>query len=135
MRGNEAWIRSAPVVNGYQQCSSATGWWSYLDSADLPGSGTMQAHTTWVIDDTLYEDVWRNNQSWSRTIPLTDGMPNWHAASSWSGPTSTAGLPGSGDIQAEARYVIGDKLYQDLWRNGQGYQRSFQIINGNLQNR
>lgn len=131
------WVKKsrkpAPLGLGAPVYSGASAWGGPWSLSTLPGSGTLQAQDDYVIGSSIAQDIWRGGQAWSRTIPLTGDVPDWGNASSWSGPYSTSGLPGSGDIQLLGNFVVGTTLYQEFWRGNLGYRRTVPIVGGVVQ--
>lgn len=77
----------------------------------------------------LKEAVWRGNQGWSRDVQLTtNGTIMWWLYPGWSGPASISSIPGSGDLQAQVNYRVGDVLVQGFWRGNQGWTRDVPIV-------
>lgn len=129
-RSNQGWTRNIPIVNGVIQWASAPAWSGPISINGLPGSGDMQAHGDYAVGNTLIQAVWRSNQGWSRNAPIVNGVVQWGQAGSWSGPLSISTLSGSGDMQAQDNYVIGNTYWQIIWRNNTQWTRSAPIING-----
>ncbi|MBX2999116.1 MAG: hypothetical protein KF893_11450, partial [Caldilineaceae bacterium] len=107
---------------------SASAWAGPWPITALPGSGTLQAQSDFVINDTLYQAFWRGNQNWIRTVPIVNGVEQWGSASAWAGPYTISVLPGSGDMQITADYVLNHTLHQEFWRGNQGYRRTVPIV-------
>ncbi|WNG44020.1 hypothetical protein F0U60_07870 [Archangium minus] len=75
----------------------------------------------------LLQGMWRGNQGFSRTVPLnSNGVPNFGAASGWSGPVAISGLPGAGDMQGQGDFIFsnGRTMMQSMWRGDQGFTRT-----------
>ena len=126
-RGGQGWSRVVPLnTAGAPDWSKATSWAGPLAVTGLPGSGTIHAQTSHVLDNTLHQAFWRGDQGWSRTVPLAaDGAPDWSKAGAWGGPLDATGLPGSGLIQSQVGYVLPTPriLVQGFWRGGEGWSR------------
>jgi hypothetical protein len=97
-------------------------------------TGTMQAQSAYVLgtpgDYVLQQGLWRADQSWVRSVPLTPGGdPDWpHPnAQIWNGPKTLDGLPGTGSIQAMSSYILNNEIYgtynQGIWRSNQAWVR------------
>lgn len=129
-RGGQGWSRTVPIVNGVVQWNSATAWGGPYSASSLPGSGEIQSQYAFAISNTLYQGFWRNNQGYSRTVPIVNNVIQWGSATAWSGPASIANLPGSGDMQSQTDYVVGNTLTQGFWRGNQGWTRTVPIVNG-----
>lgn len=126
-RGGSGLDRDAPVVADVPDWNAASAWGGPVLASDLPGSGNMQAVANYILSGVLYQDFWRGNQGWSRTVPVQEGEILWSQASGFTGPYDIADLPGTGNMQATSNYVLDDTLYQTFWRGGQGYARSIPI--------
>ncbi|MEM7334105.1 MAG: hypothetical protein AAF490_18615 [Chloroflexota bacterium] len=134
-RNNQGYSRTVPCAGGNPDWNNATAWSGPVGLSSFPGSGSIQAQGGVVIGSTLYQEYWRNNQRYSRTVPIVSGQPDWNNASTWSGPVSLSGFPGSGNIQSQSSYVIYDftfpnYLVEEYWRNNQGHSRTVPIVNG-----
>lgn len=134
-RGNQGWLRSVPVTNGDIDWRNASGWLGPGNIGDFPGSGDMQSYSDVVINDgtTLLQTIWRGDQGWFRAVPMVNGgNVDWQNASAWVGPGDIAGLPGSGDVQAQSEVIInnGKSLMQTWWRGNQSWLRAVPIVAG-----
>ncbi len=97
----------------------------------LPGSGTLQTQTDFVIGNTIWRAFWRGDQGWYRTIPIVNGVIQWGQASAWIGPYAiSTNMPGSGTLQMTYDIVLGSTLWQTVWRGDQGWRRTVPIVNG-----
>jgi hypothetical protein len=132
-RGNEGWTRNVPIVNDAIQWGSAPGWTGPAGIGGLPGSGDIQAHGDYATGNTLIQAIWRSNQGWTRNVPIVGGVVQWGQAGAWSGPISISGMPGSGDMQAQDNYVVGNTYWQTIWRSNVQYTRSAPIVGGVVQ--
>ncbi|HEX9677115.1 MAG TPA: hypothetical protein VGA07_14160 [Anaerolineales bacterium] len=133
-RTYHGWYRTVPVVNGAPDWRNAGLWQGPSAVAGLPGGGTLQTQGGFVAGTTLWQSIWRGDQGWYRTVPIVDGQIQWRSAGGWQGPTTLAGLPGSGSLQAQSDYVLDDQiLYQTIWRDNKGYTRSVPIVGGAVQ--
>ncbi len=130
-RDGDGLERTVPVTGGDPVWLEASAWGNPVATSDLPGSGSMQALTNYILGDTLYQAFWRGNQGWIRTVPITGGVIQWQDATAFTGPTSISVLPGSGSMRGAANYIHGSILYQDFWRGQQGWSRTVPI-NGDL---
>lgn len=131
-RGNQGWSRTIPLHNGQIRWGSASSWSGPAPISGLPGSGTLQTQSEFVVCNTLWQALWRGNQGWARTIPIQGGQPVWGSASAWTGPISISGLPGSGNMETQTEFAVGNTLWQAFWRGGQGWTRTVPINNCNL---
>ena len=129
-RGDQVWSRNVPIINGAPQWGSSSVWVGPGSVGYMPGSGTLQTETYFVINNTLWHGSWRGNQGWSRTIPMINGQIQWASASNWSGPFAISSLPGSGDMQTQTSYVVGNTLWQGFWRGNQGWSRTVPFFHG-----
>ncbi|MCB0047707.1 MAG: hypothetical protein KDD92_19955 [Caldilineaceae bacterium] len=132
-RGNQGWTRNVPIVNDVIQWNQAPGWSGPIGISGLPGSGDMQAHGDYAVGNTLVQGVWRNNQGWTRNVPIVNGSVQWNQAGNWGGPIGISGLPGSGDMQAQDNFVTANRYWQVIWRSNNQYTRSVPIVNGVIQ--
>lgn len=135
-RGNQGWSRTVPIVGGVIQWSSASAWSGPIPLSALPGSGSIQSQTGFLSPDEteLIQGFWRGNQGWSRTVPVINDSVSWSNASAWSGPMSISALPGSGNIMAQASFLLPNsgKLLQRFWRGNQCYWRVVPVSNGKV---
>jgi hypothetical protein len=133
-RGDQGWTRKVPVVNGVPNFSAASAFSGPIEITGLPGSGSYQAQTDRYDKNgtELVQSIWRGNQGWTRKIPVVNGVPNFSAASAFSGPIKLIGFPGTGDYQSQSDIYIenGAILLQSIWRNNQGWTRRVPVING-----
>lgn len=61
-------------------------YWSGPNSCptSAPGSGDVTSYTNYIINDKLYEAMWRGGKGYTRTTPISSiGSVNWNSASSW----------------------------------------------------
>ncbi|MEM7344154.1 MAG: PKD domain-containing protein [Chloroflexota bacterium] len=133
-RGDEAWSRTIPVVNGIVEWSNASAWSGpiALSSLTIPGTGSIQTSDNFIVGTTLTQAIWRNDEGWSRTVPIVSGSIDWSNASGWSGPTPSTTLPGAGTLQAADSIVAGNVLEQGLWRGNEGWTRTIPIVSGSI---
>lgn len=108
-RGNQGWYRTAPVDSGGAPIWGQAGVWKGpLGLGGLPGSGSIQSQSGEIYpgNTALLQSIWRNNVGYYRTVPI-DAAGNilWGQAQPWSPPLSISGLPGSGNMQAQAGAV------------------------------
>jgi len=132
-RNDQGWTRNVPIADDVIQWGSAPAWSGPISISSMPGSGSMQAHGDYAVGNTLVQGVWRNNQGWTRDVPIVNGVIQWGQAGAWSGPISIGGLPGSGDMQVQDNFVTGNTYWQVIWRSNQQYTRSVPIVNGVIQ--
>jgi len=105
-RNNEGYARSVPIVNNSPQWSSASSWNGPISINTLPESGSIQAQDNFVVNDTVWQVIWRNNKQHSRSAPIVNGAVDWNQASSWTETTAQESLPGSGTVQTQANYIF-----------------------------
>ena len=132
-RGDQGWSRIIPISNDEIQWGQAPAWSGPVSIGSLPGSGSVQAHGDYATTNTLVQGIWRNNEGWTRNVPIVNGVIQWSQAGNWSGPISIGGLPGSGDIQAQDNFVVGNTYWQSIWRSDSQYSRSVPVVNGSIQ--
>ncbi len=126
-RGNQGWLRTVLVADGTIEWNNASVFSGPFVLSDLPGSGNMQGTTNYVVGSTLYQDFWRGNQGWSRTVPISGTLVEWDEATDWAGPYAASDLPGEGNVQAIDVFVFEDTLTQTFWRGGEGRSRTIPI--------
>lgn len=133
-RGNEEHRQFIPIQGNVLQWDQSS--WSgaiSIDSLDI-GAGDMQAYGLWRFGNKLMQDVWRDNVGYSRSFSIDNNdVVDWLKPGNWSEPIDISALPGSGDMQSMNNYIIGDSLYQDYWRGGEGRSRTVPIIGGEVQ--
>lgn len=130
-RNNQGWVRNVPIITSTVQWAGASPWAGPINIVGLPGSGDMQAHGDYAVGNTLIQAIWRNNQGWTRNVPIVNGVIQWgQATPQWGGPISIGGLPGNGNMQAQDNFVIGDTYWQVIWRSNVQYSRSVPIVAG-----
>jgi hypothetical protein len=127
-RGNQGYSRTVPISNNEIQWNQASAWSAPTLITTLPGSGDMQAESEFVVGNTLTQSIWRGNQGFWRTVPISNNEIQWNQASAWSAPTLITTLPGSGDMQAKSEFVVGNTLIQSYWRSNREYWRTAPII-------
>ncbi|MCP4418215.1 MAG: S8 family peptidase [Chloroflexi bacterium] len=132
-RGNQGWHRIVPIVNNQVQWGSASTWYGPYALNTLPGSGSVQAQSTFVVGNQLEQSLWRGNQGWHRIVPIVNNQVQWGSASTWYGPYALNTLPGSGSIQAQSTAVVDNTLEQGFWRGNQGWYRTVPIVNNQVQ--
>jgi len=126
-QGNRGFSRTVPAQNGAVEWANAGPWQPGITIDKLPGTGTMQGHSDYVIGTTLHQAFWRGNQGWWRTVPSQNNRLNWQAARPWQGPIRIASLPGAGDMQSVDNLVVAGTLHQAFWRGGEGWWRTVPI--------
>ncbi len=47
---------------------------------------TMRGAASYIHGSTLYQDFWRGQQGWSRSVPINGNLVEWRQASDWDGP-------------------------------------------------
>jgi hypothetical protein len=107
-RGDQGWYRSVPVDAGGNPIWGQARPWRITYLHLLPGVGSVQALCSEVYAGKrdLLQTVWRSNQGFWRRVPIdAEGNILWSQARPWSAPVSTSGLPGSGNIEAQAEAV------------------------------
>ncbi|MCL4872302.1 MAG: hypothetical protein KJ063_25355, partial [Anaerolineae bacterium] len=129
-RGNQGWSRTVPIVNGAVNWGGASTWSGPVSASTLPGSGTVQSLGGYKLGNTLYQSMWRGDQGWTREVPIVSNQPDWNNASVWSGPVNISNLPGSGSVNSQADFIIGNTLWQAVWRGNQGWARTVPIEGG-----
>ncbi|MCL4872301.1 MAG: hypothetical protein KJ063_25350, partial [Anaerolineae bacterium] len=129
-RGNQGWSRTVPIVNGAVNWGGASTWSGPVAASTLPGSGTVQSLGGYRLGNTLYQSMWRGNQGWAREVPIVNNQPVWGSATAWSGPVDISNLPGAGTMNSQADFIIGNTLWQSVWRGNQGWMRTVPIVSG-----
>jgi murein DD-endopeptidase MepM/ murein hydrolase activator NlpD len=108
-RGDQGWYRSVPVDPGGNPIwHQARPWNGPLGLNGLPGQGSIQTLTAEVYAGKrdLLQSLWRSNQGYWRRVPIdAEGNILWSQARPWSAPIPISGLPGSGNIEAQADSV------------------------------
>lgn len=106
---------------------------SYMTNSANNYSGSTDLTVTSSYG-TLYENLWRNNQGWTRVAGIdSNGNVQWSGANPWSGPIGLSGMPGSGSVQTQVNYRSGNDLYQSIWQSNSGYFRTVPIVNDAVQ--
>lgn len=113
--------------------SMARSMTQYMTNSGNNYSGSTDLNIAGASSSQLYESVWRNNQGWTRTVSVVNGAIQWGSAGAWSGPITLSGLPGSGDMQTQVNYRIGNGFIQAIWRSNQGWMRTVPIVNDVIQ--
>jgi len=131
-RNDQGWYRIVPLLtDGTPDWSNASAWDGPEDVAALPGSGSMQAVSGFMMPSgQLFESFWRGDQRWYCIVPiLPGGTPDWSSATAWSGPTDLSSFPGSGSMQGSRHLVLPNgQLFQSLWRGDQGWDRTIPFL-------
>ena len=134
-RGDQGYWRIVPVVNGNPVWASAGAWSAPISVSTLPGSGTIQTRSDFIIGNgaNLIQALWRGDKGFWRIVPVVNGNPVWARAGAWSAPIPISTLPGSGSIQTQAEviYPNNTQLLQSFYRGDQGYWRIVPVVNGN----
>ena len=88
-RGNQGYWRLVPVVNGNPVWASAGVWSPPYAASTLPGSGTVQTRSDFIIGNgaNLVQALWRGDQGFTRTVPISGGVPQWGCTTG--SPTAT----------------------------------------------
>lgn len=135
-------VYAAPTANNRSQYTFtitdpgivACPWSAPISNTILPGAGPLQSAGNYIIGQTLFQTLFRNNQSYARTVPIVNNVPNFSAATAWVPNTNASTFPGTGPIVTQSEYVIGNMVYQGIWRGNanveQGFSRQIPIING-----
>ncbi|GAF93688.1 unnamed protein product, partial [marine sediment metagenome] len=127
-RGGQGWVRTVPMrADNTPDWGNASSWGGPLPLSNLPGTGDMQSQAGYIMPNgELQQGFWRGGQGWVRTVPMrADNTPDWGNASSWGGPLPLSNLPGTGDMQSQAGYIMPNgELQQGFWRGGQGWVRT-----------
>ena len=131
-RGNSGYSRTVSIVNGVPQWGAAT-WSAPMDINTLPGSGDLQSQDGYVYGNTLNQGLWRGGLGYTRTVPIVNNVIQWGQASAWNIPISNYALPGNGNLQTIAEYVVGNTMIQGIWQGSKGYVRTATIVNGAFQ--
>lgn len=116
------------------QWATAPAWPGSAGLNSLPGAGVLQSKANYRVGNNLIQAVWRNNQGWTRNVPIVNDAIQWeNAPTVWTGPVGIDSMPGSGNMQAHGDYATSNTLIQAIWRNNQGYARNVPIVNGVVQ--
>lgn len=112
----------------------ASAWSPAILPSVFPGSGLIQSISVDVNKNSIIQSYWRNNQGYFRTVPIVNNNIVWNQASSWNGPFGLDSLPGTGDIQDQAGFVIRDTYHQTFFRGNVEWYRSAPVTNnGSIQ--
>ena len=100
-RGSQGYWRIIPVSGGNPQWGSAGAWSAPIASSTLPGSGTVQARSDLIIGNgaNLAQALWRGDQGFTRTVPISGGVPQWGCVNG--SPTATPIPPTATPIPTE----------------------------------
>ncbi len=131
-RGGKGRSRKVPIVGGRILWDQASPWSQPITTAKLPGKGPLQSLSSYWHGGALHQSIWRGNQGWYRTVPAENGAVDWKRASAWKRSVQVSALPGHGDMQNNADYIVGNTLYQGYWRSNQGWSRTVPIRNGKV---
>jgi lysophospholipase L1-like esterase len=128
-QNGQGYFRDVLIQNNQPQWG--TGSWSSPIAPDpaFSGAGNVQAHSAFVIADQLTQSVWRNNVGCGRVYSIMNGSVNWSPISQFDGVSADA-ISGDGEIQDQSEIVIGNTLWQYVWRGNVGYSRRVLIVNG-----
>lgn len=106
-QNNEGWTRTVPIANGQIQWNLASPTWGGpISISTMPGSGDMQAQDNWVVKDTYWQVIWRNNQQWTRTLPIVNNEVQWSSDFQWINTTAQMNLSDDAPINAQSSYVF-----------------------------
>ncbi len=111
--------------------------WEEIDISKYPGNGRFQSLHQYVTFNQNQPHIgqvfWRNNNGYSRQIPIENGAPKWDSDTTWKGPAELSSLPGEGDIQGQVDgYIVGNWYYTSIWRGGKEYRRRAIVHNGKI---
>lgn len=128
-RGNYAWVRKVPVRNNQVIGNEAPDWSKPIPHTGLPGSGDMEAQTTFVMlgKRWLWQSFWRGGERFVRAVPIDNNIPDFPEATDWDGPYDVSCLPGSLTMQSENIYTLGDNMHLGFWRDNEGWTRKIRI--------
>ena len=121
------------------QWGNAPAWPGAAGIGSLPGNGVLQSKANYRVGNNLVQAIWRNNQGWTRNVPIVNDEVRWgNAPAVWTGPVGIDSMPGSGNMQAHGDYATSNTLIQAIWRRNdlginQGYARNVPIVNGMVQ--
>lgn len=134
-RGNESYYRTTDI-SGNSSTSVRSAWRGSYLVGDFPGSGNILTISYLRGPSTVYQSIWRAGngvQGYFRQIPIASGGLNWNGATQWEGPLPLSSFPGFGAIQAHGDVLVGNTVYQTLWRGNQGWFREVPVVNGVIQ--
>ena len=138
-RGNQAWTRNVLIINGSIDWTTASTWSGPIGLTGIPGSGALRTWTNFRVGNTMIQGYWRGDaeaaqEGRTRSVPITNGVIAWGSAGPWSNPAiSISGLPGSGNMQAQSEFVVGNTAWQTFWRVNKGWSRTAPVVNGVIQ--
>jgi len=96
-------FQSNGTCNAYSDSLDNDGnYYSPWDSAGpcstyAPGTGTVTSYTNWVVNNILYEAIWRGGYGYIRNVPINDdGTVNWGGAPTWQQCCSGLSVGGQG---------------------------------------
>jgi hypothetical protein len=127
----EGWLRTVPIDYANNTWGTPSAWAtppatlsnSAFNGTTPPSGENLQAQDNVLHDcnntKTLYQIIWRNNQAYRRqSSPPTQ---NW---TSWVNVTGEYPVPSpAGAFEASGSFIVGNKLYQKIWRNKQTWSR------------
>lgn len=125
--------RTVPIYGSGIAWNAATMF--KTTSGDLPSGvsgNSVTALSNWVLNNTVYQEVWTASTRYQRTVPINDNVIVWSAANGWV-QTAGSNFPGSGSFQSFQNVVASAQVTQGYWRNNQGYDRTGSIINNQPQ--
>ena len=94
-RGGRSWARYVPFKSDKtRDWGNATSWMEPMPKSALPGSGTINAQSSWVMPNGRLRQVfWRGGEGWARTVPFDNAEPDFSGAGSWEGPIPVESKP------------------------------------------
>lgn len=114
--------------------NSASAWSAPIAINTLPGTsaGNIVASTSYAVGNTLMQGYWTTDvafpsgntfvKGYYRSVPIVDGNVDWNNAGAWQGAVNQNTLPGSGTLQAQAGYVVGNNVKSRVVRGGKVYE-------------
>jgi len=115
-RGDQGYWRIVPVVNGNPVWASAGAWSAPISVSTLPGSGTIQTRSDFIIGNgaNLIQALWRGDKGFWRIVPVVNGKPQWSCeAAPTKTPTPLSCQKSQGDADCNGKIDLKDF---EIWR-------------------
>lgn len=124
------YARNVPISGTEINWSGAGPWSTGIGiTAGSVGSGDVQDDSSFTLGNVLYQGHWRGNLGYSRTVPVVNGDILWSGAGAWSVPIAPSSLGGTGDVQGNSSFVIGNYIWQTYYRANVHYVRAVPVKN------
>lgn len=135
-RDNMGYYRSFRVKDNTIDWKQGEPWSDPVFTWDLElyrTVGDVEAFSMYVLGNLLVQNISIGGAGFSREVPILQDVIHWGSASVWRYAMPVYALKPQNTLsglQSFSSFALGDLLWQEYWKGGEGRKRSVPVVDG-----